>query len=110
MACATYLSFTGRRRITTLGQIHRYAARYLPAHLRDYNEAKSIELVINFFFGCEGSIDSFLQARATPVGDNSGEYFNDYPKGRTPIHMASSLGHYAAARLLLEKRGPISWL
>lgn len=118
MACTTYLSFdifaqgalgssSGQVSRMKLHPFHRYAARYLPVHLRDCDEAQSTDFVLRFLER-EGSIDSFLQALAIWVGDGPGEaHFDGYPKKRTPLHMASSLGHYAASRLLLENGADI---
>lgn len=97
MACTTYLSFdifaqgacATQTEYDSRHPFYKYAARHLSVHLGDCGEAQSAEFVLKSL-AREGSID-----------------FDDYAKGRTPLHITSSLGHYITTRLLLENGADI---
>lgn len=119
ITCATYLSFnifstgasTSPQKCHSRLRSHpflQYAARHLSHHLSKCDDNSTKDAVFRLLRS-PGCISSYLQA-FTISSIGSGHtldmediyiFYDLYPKGRLPIHLASSLGNSVVVRLLL---------
>lgn len=100
-ACDSFESFESRVDSYPFLQ---YVARYLPFHLQKCDEKRSVPIVLRLL-DKPGCIDSYLQANNKLFYDVSGpRYYDKFPKGRGPLHVAVALKHHAAI-VSLSKRG-----
>lgn len=99
-ACITYDSFKSR---LELNPFLDYAAHHVSSHLRQCDQRLSVDIVLRFLKR-PGCISSYMQARHnwSDEAHYASRIYDRYPKGRHPLHVACSLGHYAAAQTLIE--------
>lgn len=105
-ACTSYDSFKSRHGLNVFLD---YAAHNLGSHLQKCDQSLTTSTLLNFL-GKPGCISSYLQVlnlRSHEIKYASGMY-DQYPKNRHPVHVASALGHHAVVISLLGKGGNIS--
>lgn len=108
VACATYLSFNvftegpctsrdlWKSRLKS-NPLLQYAAHHLSYHLKSCEESLTTNVLLGFLKR-SGNISSYLQAFYA----NELPLYKAYPKGQTPLHVASTVGRCAVTRQLIE--------
>jgi hypothetical protein len=115
-ACLAYLSFDsfsdgccsfdkGLEHRLEQFPFFQYAAEYWGAHVREKYEFSLKDLVLDFL-GQASKLGSAVQAMHLP-GHRAPKYSQNFPKGVTALHVASSFGLKLIVRMQLEKGADI---